>query len=121
MGITYKIDTARNTACITVSGTTEASDWMRCFAEFRDHEFRKDDMNVLLDVRKHESVADTKTVLSLMNMAPEHKKPIKWAFLVSRVVSVGIANMVAVHLKKKNVQVEVFENETEAENWLQEN
>jgi hypothetical protein len=120
MGITYKIDAARNTVYITVSGTTDASDWIRCFSEFRDDELRKDGLNVLLDVRKHENVIDTRTVLSLMGMAPEHDKPIKWAFLVSRVVSVGIANMVSVHLKKKNVQVEVFENETEAEAWLQE-
>ncbi len=119
MGITYKIDTARNTFRITVSGKTDASDWISCFTEFRDDELRTDEENVLLDVRKHENVIDTGTLLSLMEMAPEHSKPIKWAFLVSRVVSVGVANMVSVHLKKKNVQVEVFEDETEAEDWLQ--
>lgn len=119
MGVTYKIDTAKNRVRIIVSGKTDASDWISCFTELKEHEFKRDDMNMLLDVRKHESVIDTKTVLAVTNLSTTKATPIKLAFLVSRVVSVGMANMASAHLEKKNIHTRIFEDENEAEDWLQ--
>jgi hypothetical protein len=119
MGVAYRIDAAKNTVYITASGKTDASDWIRCFTELKDHEGRKEDMNVLLDFRKHETVLDTKTVLSLADMTATKATLVKWAFVVSRVVALGMANMVSVHLEKKNIHARVFKNEMEAEDWLQ--
>ncbi len=119
MGVTYKIDTAKNMIRVIVSGKTDASDWINCFTELRDHELKKDDMNMLLDAREHESVVDTKTVLAVTNLSTIRATPIKLAFLVSRVVSVGMANMASSHLEKKNIHTRIFEDEKEAEDWLQ--
>ena len=121
MGVTYKIDTANNTVRIIVSGKTDASDWISCFTELKEEEHKRVDMNMLIDARKHESVIDTKTVLAVTNLSATRATPIKLAFLVSRVVSVGMANMASAHLEKKNIHTRVFEDEKEAENWLQGN
>ena len=118
MGVTHKIDTAKNTIRITVSGKTDAADWIRCFSELKNNEIERNDMNVLLDTRKHENVVDTRTVVALTNMADDRVTPIKFAFLVSRIVSVGMSNMAATHLEKRNIHTRVFEDEAEAEDWL---
>ena len=75
-------------------------------------------MNVLFDFRKHESIVSTKTVQQLCRLIKKMNSEIQWAFIISRKVSLGMANMDRALLEVKNIEIKTFESEDDAIEWI---
>ena len=120
MAVSYSVDPEKKAVFVTAEGKTDTVDWQRCFVALRDHALRKEDMNVLLDFRRHESIVPTSTAISLVGEVKQKTRPVKWAFVVSRIVSLGMAHMAAVYLERKNITTKVFRDREEAETWIAE-
>jgi hypothetical protein len=119
MGLDFTVDSEKATVYLTAEGVTTSDDWRECFVKLRDHPLRREYMKVLLDFRRHESVVPTDTVLELSGQVEEKTRPVRWAFVVSRLVSFGMVNMASVFLARKNVKAKAFWDRDEAEAWLQ--
>lgn len=118
MGLEFKIDVNKMIIYISATGQTTDKDFYNLFNVIKYDNHRKDEMNVLLDFRKHETVVQTDTVYVLTDLIERKAKKVKWAFLISRTVSFGMANMAAVFLAEKNIEVKTFEDFKQAEAWL---
>lgn len=118
MPLDYDIDSENMIVSIAVSGETADKDWFDLFNELKNDSKRKEEMNVLFDFRKHKTVVSTDVVYKLTALTEKKKERIKWALIISRQVSLGLAYMAAVLLKDKNIELQTFENEKEALEWL---
>lgn len=120
MTLDYSIDDENMIVSISVSGETADNDWYSLFDKLKNDNRRKEEMNVLFDFRKHKSVVSTDVVYKLTDLMEKKEERIKWALIISRKVSLGMAYMAAVLLEKKNIEIKTFGNEKDAMEWLNE-
>jgi hypothetical protein len=119
MGLDFRIDSEKGTVYLTAKGVTTPDEWRECFLTLKNHPLRREYMKVLLDFRQHKSVVPTETVLALSGEVEEKARPVRWAFVVSRLVSFGMVNMASIFLARKKVKAKAFWDREEAEAWLQ--
>lgn len=118
MALEYKINEEKNLISINVTGKTTETDWYGLFYKAKKNTKRKEEMNVLIDFRKHETVVSTEVVRKLCSFAEKKEKKVKWAFIISRNVSLGMANMASFLIEEKNIDIKAFENENDALEWV---
>jgi len=117
--IRYDIEKDGGLVRVTVEGSTEEKDWADALdAMAGDPDFEPGRM--LIDVRKHESVAPSDIMWKIGRMTGSHALNARWALVVSRPVSEGMANMLSTLVDKAGVKVKAYRSLEEAEAWLSE-
>ena len=102
---------------ITAEGTTDAKDWSDAIDTMaQDSDF--DPKRMLIDVSRHESVAPSDIMWKIGAIAGRQSLDARWALLVSRPVSEGMAMMLSTLVEKAGVRVQTFRSLEEAEAWL---
>ncbi len=120
MSVTYIIDSNNNFIYITGEGETSNNDWLNIKSELFDGPEDRLKMNLLIDVRDLETLPSTSFIESFINTLESVKEStIKWAIVVSKKVSFGLARVASAFAEFKGYNVEIFQNRDEAENWLE--
>jgi hypothetical protein len=118
MAITFVFEPEDNLLCLTATGTTTDADWARIrdriVAEVPDAV----QINLLLDMRAHESVVSTDFVWSFSTQLAPRERQTRWAIAISRPVSLGMTNMLSRLLEDKNIDVRAFEDLEAARSWV---
>ncbi len=120
MPISYNIDSEKNIVSIVVSGETTDSEWYELFHKIKNDEKRNEDMNVFMDFRNHKTIVSTEIIPRIIDYIKQKEKKVKYAFVISRAVSIGMSNMAHILIKDKNIEVKAFKEEEDALNWLKE-
>ena len=120
MVITYLIDPGKDTVYITAVGVTKDQEWKETSERINQDPKYHDHINVILDMRQHESVVSTDFVWDYCFSIANKSQPVKWAIIISREVSLGMTNMLSELLSRKNFLVKPYTTIQEAEAWISE-
>jgi len=116
--IHHDVDKEAGILRISVEGLTTEEDWTGMLAAIAaDPDFRPS-MGLLIDVRKHESIASSEVMWKISQRAGADATNARWAIVVSRVVSEGMSFMLSALVEKSGFQVKVFREIDKAEAWL---
>ena len=118
MPVQYEVHDKENYVLLRASGDVSPADWQALvkslFADKRIYGGR----NFLIDVSKQKSVISTDVIWTIIDKVPDHNLRSRWAIVVSRAVSVGVANMLSSLLEGKNVVVQSFDDLAKALEWM---
>jgi hypothetical protein len=118
--IRNEIDKQAGLVRITIEGRTDEQEWLDSVSELgKDPDFRPS-MNLLIDVRHHETVASSDMMWKIGRMVGPDASNSRWAIVVSRLVSVGMSNMLSALVQEAGIKVKAFEDMDEAEKWVRE-
>jgi len=118
MPLEYKIHHAENYVAIRAWGDVSPTDWQALIRSLFADKGVYGGRNFLIDVAEQRSVISTDLVWAIIDKVPNNKTRSRWAIVVSRAVSVGVANMFSSLLDGKNIAVQPFEDRAKAMQWL---
>ncbi len=123
MAISYEIDAGARIVRATVRGDLSLEEDLQFLRSALADERWEPGFGILYDNRERGSVTTADYVKAAASFVEESRDslgPAKVAVVVSRVVSVGLANMFAILTEHMPVTTKVFWDIEEAERWLSE-
>jgi len=102
---------------IEAVGETRPEEWLNALDELK-HLAGDKEMDAVLDFSKHETTLPIATIDTLVARIGTKPRRRKWAFVVTRPVSVGMVNLVRRSLNAANIEVATFDTAADAEGWI---
>jgi hypothetical protein len=100
-------------------GTTTPEQWLDA-QEAITEMLGEREVDAILDFTRHENVIPVEAVEKLSARIRVQRTKTRWAFVVSRPVSVGMVNMIWRPLASAKIEARTFETEEAARTWLAE-
>ena len=112
-----RYDVLKTHVLVEAVGETRSHEWLRTLEELKQIAGERG-LDAVLDFSRHGTPLPVATIDALVSRIGAKPRKRRWAFVVTRPVSVGLVNLVRRSLNAANIEVATFESAAEAESWV---
>ena len=114
-----RYDLRESHVLIEAIGETRPEEWLATLAELQQR-VGEEGSDAILDFSRHETPIPSATIDTLVSRIGSKPVRRKWAFVVTKPVSIGLVNLIRRSLNAANIEVATFASAADAAQWLTE-